>query len=167
MSENMGSGTGRTPRLERALGDAADEMSVAIGLPETIEPGEFAFTFMVDLGDGDAVAHEITVDWDGGWTATWREDISGDEAVSPGSSAPAFGWVSWRNGTDLLVAYTWPELDLDGWAHIPGGAPGSDLTDEEAEDAPYDSQFWVELARRIANVLHGNTIVGQTGQTFQ
>lgn len=157
----------RTPALKRAIAEAGDEMSATIGLPDEIKPGEFTFTFMHDVGGRRPVANEITFNWDGGWTTTWMQDISPYEDISPGSSAPAHGWASWRNGSDLLLAYTWSDLETDGWAHIPGGAPGSGLPAEEAEDSLDEPHTWVELGQLIAGTLFGKQLPGQTGQTFQ
>jgi hypothetical protein len=56
--------------------------------------------------EGDFVAFDISIIWDGGGShATWSLDISEYEAISMASSAPIYGWASWRNGDDLLLAY--------------------------------------------------------------
>ncbi|OUS97330.1 hypothetical protein CA951_02995 [Rhodococcus sp. NCIMB 12038] len=155
--------SGRTVTLEDAIARAGDELSATIGLPEHIEPGEIKFTFMVDAGDSPQ-AEDITFTWDGGLSATWLQDISEHESnLSPASSAPVWGWASWRNGGDLLLAYTWPDVEVDGWAHIPGGAPGS----EDQEDTLSEPQTWVELARTIISVLRGEELPKRTGQTYE
>ncbi|MFD4295409.1 hypothetical protein ACFWQG_19565 [Rhodococcus sp. NPDC058532] len=147
-----------------------DELNAALDLPQQIEPGEFAFTFMVDAGDGPS-AQDITFTWDGSSSATWRQDISehgGD--LSPASSSPAYGWISWYNGTGLLVAYGWPDLNVDGWAHLPGAAPGTASaevrTASDSEDALLKPWTWVLLARAIVHVLHGNYPPGATGDSY-
>lgn len=158
--------SGRTVALEEAIADAGDERFATLGLPDEIASGELRFTFMFDTGDGFC-AQDITFAWDGGSWVTWSQDISEHEGdLSAGSSAPpAYGWACWRNGTDLLLAYTWPEVGIDGWAHIPGGAPGDD--DEDPEEALHEPQAWVELARAIVSVLYGNESPSRTGHTYE
>ncbi|MGW4579041.1 hypothetical protein ACWELP_10125 [Rhodococcus aetherivorans] len=86
--------SGRTVALEEAIAQAGDERSATLGLPTEIEPGQFTFTFMFDTGDGVS-AQDITFTWDGGRWATWSQDLSEHEGdLSPGSSAPAYGWCS-------------------------------------------------------------------------
>ncbi|MDH6291900.1 hypothetical protein [Rhodococcus opacus] len=157
--------SGRTSELEDAIARAGDELSATLGLPEQIDPGDIKFTFMFDGGDGPQ-AEDIRFTWDGGCWTTWSQDISDHEGnLSPASSAPVWGWASWRNGADLLLAYTWPDLGVDGWAHIPGGAPGRDLTDED-QDAMSEPQTWVELGRTIISVLREGELPPHTGRTY-
>lgn len=155
----------RTRLLEDAVAAVEREQDATIGLPAEIEPGRFSFTFMVDAwGSGDFQAQDITFEWDGGRTATWTEDISMHEAISPGSSAPTSGWASWLNSSDLLLAYANEEIGLEGWARITGGAPAPGADDQEETLA--DPARWVELARRISVVVHGAELPGMTGEQF-
>lgn len=55
---------------------------------------------------------------------------------------------------DLLVAYTWYDLGVDGWAYVRGGAPTNDKDDQEG--AMHEPDTWVELARTILAAVHGN-----------
>ncbi|MGW5322536.1 hypothetical protein [Rhodococcus pyridinivorans] len=149
--------SGRTVALEEAIAAADDEGSATLGLPAK-PAGKLSFTFMFDDGNGFC-AQDITFDWDGGAWTTWSQDISEHEGdLSPGSSAPAYGWASWLNRTDLILAYVWPDLGIQGWAHVPGGAP---------DDYDDDPQAWVELARTIVSVLYGNETPRRTGQTYE
>ena len=70
------------------------------------------------------MAFDISIIWDGGSHATWSLDISEHEAISMASRAPIYGWASWRNGDDLLLAYQYDDLEVEGWARVPGAAPG-------------------------------------------
>nr|WP_012476999.1 hypothetical protein [Rhodococcus sp. NS1]ABI79399.1 hypothetical protein PNSL1.071 [Rhodococcus sp. NS1] len=157
--------SGRTIALEEAIAAAGDEGSATLGLPDKVELGQVAFTFMFDTGDGFS-AQDITFDWEGVAWLTWSQDISEHEGgLSAGSSSPVHGWASWSNGSDLLLAYTWPEVSIDGWAHVPGGAPGEE--GEHPEDALYEPQAWVKLARTIVGVLHEGETSEWTGRTYR
>ncbi len=166
--EGLGGIGQRTPRLARAVREASDEMSVTLGLPDEIGPGSFAFTYMAEVW-GEPQAQDVSFDWDGGSTVTWTQDISGDEAISPGSGAPVSGWASWLNGEDLLLAFSGPDLELEGWARVPGGAPtasrpGDDADDESDEPDPdealADPARWVALARTITAVVCEQEVPG-------
>lgn len=116
MSENhtpqVGAPGMRSARLTEDIEHSTDELSTVVGLPDHIEPGVFGFTYMADpWRSGELVAQKIQFDWQGGSWTTWTQDISGDEAISPGSSAPVVGWASWQNGNDLLVAFSSDDLD--------------------------------------------------------
>ncbi len=156
--------SGRTIALEEAIAAAGDEQSATLGLPDEVQLGKVSFTFMFDTGNGFS-AQDITFAWEGVAWLTWTQDISEHEGgLSPGSSAPVHGWASWSNGSDLLLAYTWPEVGTDGWAHIPGGAPGE--KGEHPEEVLYEPRAWVELARTIVSVLYGNEVPERTGRTY-
>lgn len=135
------------------------------GLPDEISPGEFKLVFMYDTDDGEPVPMEIEFTWDGGTTATWAQDIWWNAPnQSPASSASPYGWASWRNRKDVLIAYELPDLDLNGWARIEGGAPASDKDDPD--DAMYEPETWVEFGKKIVAALRGNSLPGMTWQTY-
>jgi hypothetical protein len=134
-------------------------------LPDEIEAGQFELVFMSDAGDGEPIPMEIHFTWDEGSTATWWQDIwEGAPGLSPGSSSPAFGWASWLNRKDVLIAYRWPEAGTEGWAHIVGGAPGSG--EKYPDDALFEPETWVELGKKIVSAVHGFTVPGMTRQTY-
>ncbi|AEV71515.1 hypothetical protein MycrhN_0885 [Mycolicibacterium rhodesiae NBB3] len=127
-------------------------MSEIEGLPDEIDSGDIAFTFEnYDSDGGGPTLFDFRATWDGGHTMTWWQDISERQpGLSPMSSAPSEGWASWRNGNDLLVAYTWPDLETDGWAYVRGGAP----TAAKDDDAMYEPETWLALARTVLGVVH-------------
>lgn len=133
------------------------------GLPAEIEPGDIAFTFKVyDEDTNEPTLFDFRATWDEGRTMTWWQDISDKQpGLSPGSSAPSEGWASWRNGYDLLVAYTWPDVETDGWAYVRGGAPISGRDD----DAMYEPETWLNLARTILGAVH-ERLPDAGGETF-
>jgi hypothetical protein len=146
----------RLDALRDAIANAADPKDVTLGLPALIDGGRFEFTFMAtQYGSSDPVAFDVWFDWEpGNRHAVWWQDISGLEAISPGSSAPVWGWASWRNGDDLLLAMTSHELELEGWARVPGGAPTAGA-DPEADDEETlrDPGRWLRLAKHIQAVI--------------
>jgi hypothetical protein len=75
-----------------------------------------------------------------------------------------YGWASWINGEDLLIAFTWPNAEEEGWARIPGGAPASD--EEDPDDAMHKPETWVEFAQRIFAVVLDLPLPGMTRQTY-
>jgi hypothetical protein len=128
--------------------------------PDEIEPGEFDLNFTAD-SYGEATPMEMHFKWENeATTATFWQDIWADApGLSPGSSAPAYGWASWLNGKDVLIAFTWPDVGVDGWAHIEGGAPGD-------YDALFETETWVEFGRKIVAAVHGSPLPGMTRQTY-
>ena len=174
MTRNATPSAGSASRLPTARGRvsaaAGGERDVTLGLPDEVEPGTISFTYMADVwGHGDAQAPDITFEWNGGRSATWTEDISGHEAISPGSSAPTTGWASWQTGTDLLLAYANAEVGFEGWARISGAAPTAGTDDEDEaddEDVLSDPQRWLALARVISAVVGEQQLNGMTGERF-
>lgn len=166
-NEQRAGGIGeRSRQLAEAIAAAGGEADVTLGLPDEVEPGRMSFTYMVDVwGQGELQAQDITFEWDGGRSATWVEDISGHEAISPGSSAPTTGWASWQNGTDLLLAYANADAEFEGWARIAGAAPTAG-TDDEDEDVLSAPQRWLALARMISAVVGEQELEGMTGERF-
>ena len=128
-------------------------MSNVQGLDGEIEPGEIAFTYPVVEYDQAPTLFDFRATWEGGRTITWWQDISDHQpGLSPGSSAPSEGWASWRNGSDLLVAYTWRDVEKDGWAFVRGAAPG--IGEDDDVDMLWQPDTWVELAKTILGVVH-------------
>lgn len=126
-----------------------------------IESGKFKVTFTQDVY-GQATPMEVHFTWEETSMATWWCDIQGDApGLSPGSSAPADGWASWLNGKDALIAFTWPDVGVDGWAHIESGAPG-----DGDFDALFEKETWVEFGKRIVAAVHGTPLPGMTRQTY-
>lgn len=80
------------------------------------------------------------------------------------SSAPIYGWASWRNGDGLLLAYQSDDLEVEGWARVPGAAPGRGHKDLVAALA--EPQTWIQFARTIAAVIQEVEMPGMTGQRF-
>jgi hypothetical protein len=131
-------------------------------LPDEIKSGKFDLRFIVD-SYGEPTPMEIHFTWEETSTATWWCDIwEGAPGLSPGSSAPADGWASWLNGKDALIAFTWRDVGVDGWAHIEGGAPGS----EDGFDALFETETWVEFGKKIVAAVHGSPLPGMTRQTY-
>jgi hypothetical protein len=99
-------------------------------LPDRIEPGEFELAFMYDEATGKPEAMKIQFTWVEDTTATFRYDAweSPDDPsfVFEINSSPVYGWASWINGEDVLIAFTCPDAEEEGWARIPGGAPVGD-----------------------------------------
>ena len=61
------------------------------------------------------------------------------------------GWASWVNGEDVLIAFTQPASDEEGWARVDSGAPGASLHDVEGDlDEP---ETWMSFARLIHAVV--------------
>lgn len=180
---------GETPRggigqrkaaLIEAIAAAPDEMAASIGLPNRVERGEFAFTYMADpWGNNEPLAIDVEFEWSGGRTANWTRDISIHEAVTPASSAPVHGWASWLNGTDLLLAFSSEDLEMEGWARVPGRAPTAnrdgdeddeDEADEEQgdddEEMLADPARWIAMARTIESVISDVELPGMTGERY-
>jgi hypothetical protein len=140
-------------------------VSEDLDLPDVIEPGEISFTFDYAPEGEEPTLFDFRATWGGGSTMTWWQDISESQnGLSPASSSPVEGWASWRNGTDLLIAYTWPDSEVDGFVHVPGGAPTNDKDDPEA--AMSEPQTWVELARTILAGVNGE-LSGVEHQTYK
>jgi hypothetical protein len=82
---------------------------------------EFELVFMYDEATGKPEATEIHFTWDGGTTATFRYDAweSPDDPsfVFEINSSPVYGWASWINGDDVLIAFSCPDAEEEGWAH--------------------------------------------------
>lgn len=134
------------------------------GVPSTIEPGKIAFTYEFSFDKETSTLVDIAFEWDGSSSATWNHDISDyNSGLSVMSSAPCHGWISWFSGRDLLMAYSWEELCIDGWARIPNGAPGEDI---RADEVIYDPQSWLTIAKSITTVLWPGPAPGTVSGTY-
>ena len=83
--------------------------------------------------------------------ATFAHDISGEEDLSPGSSSPMFGWVTWTEGR-LIVCWDWPETEAQAWARF--SVDDASLPDPDANEwAAYDFR---EIANLITQAVQEN-----------
>lgn len=124
-------------------------------LPELAEEEEATYTIKFGFGDDPAAFSseawfDFTFDWQGSRHAQWSMDICGGPDLSPASSSPVYGLVSWYNGSDLILAHYSYDLGEDGCARITGAAP----TDEEG----FDPRTWLEIARVIMTVLYDDNV---------
>ena len=149
--------TGETPRigerankLDTALRGAKDPRDVVIGLPDEVI-GRVAFTVVASGAAGEPLAWDVVFDWDGSseHSPLWLE-ISGMEAISPASSAPIEGWVSWRSLAALTIAFEDNELETHGVVWNASGSPRPGVSAEEWEPAD-----WAEMARRVIDSVNG------------
>jgi hypothetical protein len=138
-------------------------------LPDKIEPGDFELVFMdEDEVTGEPAATEVRFSWDGGRAATFRCD-AWDNPADPSfvieiSSTPVYGLAWWLNGEDLLIAFSCPLAEEEGWARISGGAPASD--EEDSDDAMLEPATWIELAKKISAVGYDLPLAGVKRETF-
>lgn len=160
----------RTRALNEAVRRAPNEMSATIGLPDEITGGTFGFTFMADpWRNGEATAYAIRFDWEpGAREATWWQDISEHEGITPFSYAPSSGWASWRNGNDLLLAFASADLEVEAWARVPGAAPTAGA-DDDLDDKMIlaDPKRWVAFARVITAVIVEQDLPGMTSERYE
>jgi hypothetical protein len=102
----------RTRALRQAIDEAGEERSATLGLTDSIEPGDFEFTFMFRAeAEDDFVAFDISIIWDGGSHATWSLDISEHEAISMASSAPIYGW----HRGETAMTFFWRTNPMTCW----------------------------------------------------
>ncbi|MGB0972727.1 MAG: hypothetical protein ACPGVG_17485 [Mycobacterium sp.] len=112
-------------------------------LPTAIEPGRIGLTLWTSALGGDPQANDISFEWDGRHTADWLQDISPDAgALSPASSSPVRGVVSWPDGNDVLLTYTWSDFGTHGYRRLGGMAPTSGLP-----------QHWVRLGEALVDLV--------------
>ncbi len=76
--------------------------------------------------------------------ATFRLDIADLEELSPASSSPIIGFVSWLASSDVIIAYHDAELERHGWAHF------VEIMVPDADDEP-PIDAWLPLARAIVD----------------
>ncbi len=116
------------------------ERKTLASLPANISPGEINLTLLLDYF-GDPQAFDMAFTWDGGTSADWHNDISVTESISPGSSSPIVGTISWEDGKDLKVTYDWVEGEVAGQGGIPNAAPSP----EELRNP----RTWVQFTKQI------------------
>ncbi|GFM18349.1 MULTISPECIES: hypothetical protein [Mycobacteriaceae] len=119
------------------------EEDPAAQLQEVVEPGRIELTLWTAALGGDPVAHDVSFKWSGGTTADWYEDISSTtEGLSVMSSSPVRGVMAWPDGKDVMLTFTWSDLELEGHAVLPEMAPtlGGDPTHPKA---------WLHLAEAL------------------
>ncbi len=143
----------RSPELIGALAAASDPRDVTLGLPERVD-GASEFTIVTGDYSGSVQAWDVAFDWDGNNRyATYWFDISGHEDLSPGSSAPVNGWVAWQSDASVVIAFTFPEMDVHGVAW------GADLTmiDAATNDTTTAPLDWATFARYLID--HVNAVL--------
>lgn len=112
-------------------------------LPSVVEPGRINLTLWTSALGGDPQAYDISFNWDGDDTAEWFEDISPETgALSPASSSPVWGVVSWPDGNDVVLTYTWGDFGMRGYRRLAGMAPSAG-----------DPQRWVNLGEALVELV--------------
>ena len=109
-------------------------MSATIGLPDRIEGGTFEFTFMAtQFGGEEPFAFDIRFTWDVGAATPHGCMTSRATRASPQGRRRRYGEGVVAEPDQLLLAMTSVDLETEGWARVPGGAPtvGADATSEE------------------------------------
>ena len=134
-----------------------------------IEPGRFRLVvdFQPDPHDPPFL-FEIRFSWDGETTATFAydawEDPDEPTYAAAVNSAPVSGWASWVNGEDVLIAFTQPASDEEGWARVDSGAPGASLHDVDGDlDEP---ETWMSFARLIHAVVTDAPVQQMSRQAY-
>lgn len=133
-----------------------------------IEPGQFTlvFDYQPDL-DEPPFPFEIQFTWDGESAAAFAYDAWADPDeptfAAEVNSAPVSGWASWVNGEDVLIAFTQPMADEEGWARVDAGAPGGSLHD--SGDSLSEPETWISFARLIHAVVMDEPVRRMTRQT--
>jgi hypothetical protein len=117
-------------------------------LPEVIEAGSINVTLWTSALGGDPVAHDISFTWDGQHTAEWWQDISSVNDLSPGSSSPSWGIASWPDADDVLLTYTWDDLEMQGHDLLPVAAPT-----KGGPDGSKDPQLWIDFADTLLDFV--------------
>lgn len=127
-----------------AAGDVDDYEAEMLSLPDSIEPGDFTISFGSDVAGGDLQQYEVRFSWDGGRHVNWVQDIGYSSELSPASSAPVYGWASWLNFPDALIAFYSPDAGIEDSAHLDGAAPDTE-----------NPETWLDFARRITAAIYG------------
>ena len=136
------------------MSDEAWDENPVEQLPSVIEAGPIDLTLWTSALGGDPQAYDISFSWDGLHTADWSEDISlATGGLSPGSSSPVWGVLSWPDGNDVLLTYTWSELDMRGYRRLDGLAPSAG-----------DPQQWVDLGEALIELVLGDIGSGRTDE---
>lgn len=84
-------------------------------------------------------------------SATFAHDISGEDDISPGSSSPMYGWVSW-NYDRLIVCWGLPESEAQSWARF--SVDETSLPDLEADE--WAASDFGEIANLITQAVQEN-----------
>lgn len=113
------------------------------GLPSVIQPGRINFIRQSRAAGGAYVPYDFSFTWGGSRSADWYMDISITADLSPASSSPSTGTISWANGCDLAYTHDWEELDIHDKGVLAGGAP----------DDPDDPRNWIRLADLILELV--------------
>jgi hypothetical protein len=153
MTDPQMPGTG--PQQDPAVYEANDELDEAeelLGLSDVIEPGDFTITVESNVAGGELTPYEVSFSWDGATHANWIQDIGVSPGHSPASSAPVYGWASWLNGDDVVLAYYSYDIEIEGCVRIPGAAPGRPQKDSDAATA--SPRAWLEFARTIVEEIY-------------
>ncbi len=134
-----------------------------------IEPGQF--NVIVDYEpdpDETAFPFEFQFTWGGETAASFVYDVWEDPHqptfAAEVNSAPVSGWASWVNGEDVLIAFTQPVADEEGWARVDSGAPGGSLHD--LDGALSEPETWISFARLIHAVVMDQPVQRMTRQTY-
>lgn len=138
-------------------------------LPDEIKPGQFSLVFEDVLEDDDEpFPLEITFTWDGENAASFVYDAWQDPAdptfVAEINSDPVYGWASWVNEEDVLIAFVHPMAEAEGWARVASGAPGAKTDDPDA--ALGDAETWISFAKLINAVAAGRPVPDMSRQTY-
>lgn len=138
-------------------------------LDTEIEPGDFTLIFDYQPhSDEPAHLFEIRFTWDGETAASFNYDVweSPDEPalVADANSAPVSGWATWVSGEDVLIAFTQPLADDEGWARVDSGAPGGSIHD--LDGGLSEPETWISFARLIHAVVTDAPVQGMTRQTY-
>lgn len=112
-------------------------------LPAEIQPGEFSFIRQSRVAGGDHVPYDFAFSWNGKRRAAWYMDISITASLSPASSSPSTGTISWANRRDLAYTHDWEELHIHEKGVLKGEAPRD----------PHDPSEWIRLADLILEIV--------------
>lgn len=137
--------------------------------PVEIKPGQFSLVFDDVLEEGDEPLRvEITFTWSGENAASFVYDVWDDPAdptfVAEINSDPVYGWASWLNEEDVLIAFMHPLADEECWARVGSRAPGNGLDDPEAAMA--DPETWISLAKLIDAVVADKPVPDMRRETY-
>lgn len=145
-------------------------MTKGQSVPSTeISPGRFSLVFEdVRDADDEPFPYEITFDWSGENTASFVFDACPDPSdptfVGEINSDPVYGWASWLNEEDVLIAFMHPMAEKEGWARVGAQAPGAGLDDPEG--AMSHPQTWITLAKLIYAVTADKPLPDCNRQTY-
>ena len=108
--------------------------------------------------DTDRTAYEVGLRYVRGIRAArFEHDVSGEEDISPSSSSPIHGWLTWTDSR-LVVCWTMPEFESFGWASF--DMAHGELPEEDDDD--WSPSAFTPIARRITEaVLENETATSQ------